>query len=316
MPLLITACSKLPFGTAEVELPAAGQTAAAEKIVIQDSVTVTGNIEPLKVRELGFSDNGRITAITVNEGDSVETGTILAKIDASSAEYNIEAMEYELEQMRFTESPRKIDLKEKELDSLRKALENKIIKAPFDGVIVEIKRREGEVNIAGGGDGYLVKIIDDSSLKASVVVDELDISRIRTGQKAIFSFDALPGETFIGRVSKIAHIGRLNDNGLPVVDVELIIDSPDPRIFIPYSFKVEILTTAPAEYIAVPEKSVLWEDDSTFINVADENGEPIKREVKIKEWKDGKTIVLDGIQEGETVLIRDTAVPEEGGLWM
>ncbi len=316
--ILLSGCDKLPFGNnnqqSGKELPE--QTVPVEKIVIQESVTVSGNIQPMHVRDLGFSTDGKIIELTVAEGDFVTERTLLAKIDASADEYNIEEMEYELEEMRFSESPRRIALKEKNLESLRETLKNKIITAPFDGVVVEIKHEEGEINIAGS-DGYLIKLIDDSKLKADVLVDELDIARIEVGQKAIFSFDAVPGETFTGRVAKIAHIGRLNENGLPVIDVELIIDNPDPRILIPYSFKVEILTTAPAEYLAVPDQAVIWENDKTFINIRSGDGQlPIKREVKIREWKDGKTIVLEGVSEGEPVLMNMMAdLQDEGLIW-
>jgi len=310
-------CSQHPFGNTEAKSDNVQETSRVEKLVIQESVTVTGNIAPLKTRKLGFSQNGKIIDIAVVEGDHVKSGTILARIDASSDEYNIEAMTFELEQIQFTESPRKIELKEKELQSLRDALNNKIITAPFSGVIVEINRKEGEINLATSGEGYIMKLIDDSSLMASVVVDELDIARIKIGQKAVFSFDAIPGETFLGRVSKIAHIGRLNTNGLPVVDVELIIDNPDPRIFIPYSFKVEIVTDAPAEFLVVSEKSVLWENDQTYVNLRESpNSSLIKREVKIREWKDGKTIILDGVQQGDIVLINPPEKPQEESLWM
>ncbi len=317
--VLLVGCSKLPFGKKEQAVGSfQSSTVTVEKMVIQESVTVSGNIQPMQVRELGFSSDGKITEVSVAEGDYVTEGTLLAKIDASSDVYNIEEMEYELEEMRFLESPRKIALKEKNLESLKETLKNKIITAPFDGVVVEIKHEEGEINIAGS-DGYLIKIIDDSSLKAEVVVDELDIARIEVGQKAIFSFDAISGETFIGRVAKIAHIGRLNENGLPVIDVELIIDDPDPRVLIPYSFKVEILTTAPAEYLTVPEQAVIWEDDKTFVNIMnkDSGQPPIKREVKIREWTDGKTIVLEGVNEGDSVMMNTMNGNLEGGLlWM
>ncbi|MDC7124322.1 MAG: HlyD family efflux transporter periplasmic adaptor subunit [Spirochaetales bacterium] len=318
--VLLVGCNKLPFGNkkeTQFEAPT-DLTVPVEAISIQESVTVSGNIEPIQERELGFSTDGKITAVPVAEGDFVLKGTLLAKIDASSDEYNIEEMEYELEEMSFSESPRKIALKKEKLESLRETLKNKIITAPFDGVVVEIKHEEGEINIASSSDSYLIKIIDDSSLKADVVVDELDIARIEIGQKAVFSFDAIPGEKFTGRVSKIAHIGRLNDNGLPVIDVELIIDKPDPRILIPYSFKVEILTTAASKYLAVPDQSVIWEDDKTYVNInTDDSPTPLRREVKIREWKDGKTIILDGLGEGDRVLLNKEDKPDEGlSIWM
>lgn len=314
--LIISGCSRLPFGKAAAETVTPEKTAFVEKQIIRESVTVTGNIEPLKSRELGFFNNGKITEINVSEGDKVVEGTTLARIDTSTDEYDIEAKEYELEQLRYSESPRMIALKEKELEALYKAMKNKVITAPFDGVIAQITKQVGEVNLTSSSVDYLVKFIDDSSLKASVVVDELDISRISLGQTGVFSFDAIPDETFKGRVSKIARIGRLNSNGLPVVDIELIIDNPDPRIFIPYSFKVEILTNEPVEFLVVPDAAVIWEDDVTYANVKPAAGdESLKMEIRIRQWKNGKTIILDGLVEGDEVVLNTTQAVEEDSLW-
>ncbi|MBI9107424.1 MAG: HlyD family efflux transporter periplasmic adaptor subunit [Spirochaetales bacterium] len=313
--LILSGCEKLPFGNKAENAVSPINTAMVERIIIQESVTVCSNIEPLKSRELGFFSDAKITEINAEEGDRVDEGTILARIDTSNDEYAIEAKEYELEQQRYSESPRKIALMEKELKALHTAMKNKIITAPFSGIVAEIKKQVGEVNLTSSGAGYLIKLIDDSSLKASVVVDELDIARIEVGQKGVFSFDAIPGETFEGRVSKVARIGRLNNNGLPVVDIELIIDEPDPRIFIPYSFKVEILTDEPAEFLVIPETAVIWEDDKVYANV--KSGEStVKREIKIKEWKNGKTIILGGLVEGEEVVLTSQIMGKEDSLWM
>ena len=210
-------CDKFPSGRRNVPSTKGfpEQTVPVEKVVIQESVTASGNIQPMQVRELGFSTDGKITAVSIAEGDFVTEGTILAKIDASADEYNIEEMEYELEEMRFSESPRRIALKERKLESLKETLKNKIISAPFDGVVVEIKHKEGEINITGS-DGYLIKIIDDSKLKADVLIDELDIARIRVGQKAVFSFDAVQGKNLWGGFPGSRISAALMKTGFPL----------------------------------------------------------------------------------------------------
>jgi len=281
-------------------------TTTVTRVSIQEQVTVSGNIGPVRSRNLGFSSTGKITAIDVSEGMKVSKGTILARIDTSSDEYAIEAKQYELEQSRYNEPPRKIKLIEKELNSLKKILENKVITAPFDGTIAKINQREGEIS-SGTAEGYFIYFIDRTKLKAKVVVDELDISRITIGQKVIFSFDAIPGEFFFGEVSKIANIGRISSRGLPVIDIETVITDPDPRIYIPFSFKAEILVEAPAEYIVMDERAVVWKDDEVFANLLDplDPKRTILRSIRIKPWKDGKVIILGGLKEGDETVLQD-----------
>ena len=143
-------------------------------------------------------------------------------------------------------------------------------------------------------------------------VDELDIARITLDQTVHFSFDAIPGETFAGRVSKIAHVGRINQRGLPVIDIEIIINDPDPRIIIPYSFKAEILVSAPAEYLVVDERAVVWRDDKVYVKLVDpkDPSRLLDRQVKIKPWKDGQTIILEGLSEGDQVWIEQNPMTD------
>ena len=291
--------------------------ATVKLVSIQEHVTVSGNIEPWRSRNLSFSSLEKITDIEVEEGDHVTKGTVLARIDTSREEYAIEEKEYEWETLRYTESPRRIQLMEKGIESLKADLETKVITAPFDGIIASINQREGEIAIESSKEP-LILFIDKSRLKASVMVDELDIARLSIGQMVHFFFDALPGETFEGKVSKIAIIGRLNQRGLPVTDVEIIIDDPDPRILIPYSFRAEILTSTPSDYLVLDEKAIIWRDDKIFVQLADpEDPENlIERNIRIKPWKDGRVIILEGLSEGDRVLMNTPPSADEISMGM
>ena len=287
-----------------------------KRVSIQDRVVVSGNIAAYKSRSLNFSSTEKITAIEVKEGDWVTKGRVLARVDTSTDEYSIEAKEYELETLRYTEPPRKIKLLEKELASLKKSLENKVIIAPFDGIVASISQREGEISQENSKDP-LILLIDKTKLKAMVVVDELDIARIALDQTVLFSFDALPGETFEGKVSKIAQIGKINQRGLPVIDIEIIIDDPDPRIVIPYSFKAEILVSIPADYLVVDEKAIIWRDDKVYVNLIDPEDPTrvLEREIKFKPWQDGQAIVLDGLDEGDHLRLESRPQNDAQELW-
>ena len=295
-------CTETRFRDVE---PETRSTTTVERISTRESVTVSGNIAAYRSRNLGFSSSERITSIDTAEGRWVPAGTILARVDASSAEFAVAAKEYELEQASFSESPRRIELLRRELDSLRAGLEERVITAPFDGVVAKINQREGEI---AGGERALLQFIDTAKLKASVVVDELDVARLRVGQEAVFSFDALPGEIFPGRVERVAPIGRLNQRGLPVIDVDIVIEDPDPRIIIPYSFQADIIVTDAADFLVLDERAVVWRDDAVFATLVDrENPDrTIERPIRIRPWRDGTVIVIAGLEEGDEVLMQQS----------
>ena len=292
--------------------PTSIETERVRLEMVDETVTVSGVIGPYRSRILGFPSTGRITSIDVQEGQWVAEGTPLARIDASAAEYEIASKEYELEQARYTESPRKIALIERELLSLRQQLRNQIIFAPFDGTVATITQREGEI-FRDSGDTGLITFIDETKLKADVVVDELDIARISVGQTVLFYFDSLPKEGFDGRVSRIAHIGRINEAGLPVGDVELVIDTPDSRIFIPSSFQATITTAQPTPRLVMSERAVVWRNDRVYawVSTGPNPTDGQEREIHITPWREGRVVVLDGVAEGDAVRLTERSYQGE-----
>ena len=311
VPALLFACS-VNTQPAVPETPET--TTTVEQITVRDRVTVTGNIAPYRQRNLGFSSNGRIAEIETAEGRRVSRGTPLARLETARVEYSIMAKRYELDSAVGTQAARKVALIQRELEVLEQELRDKYISAPFDGTVALINKREGEIAYVSN-ETSLIVFIDDSMLKAKVAVDELDIARIKIGQDVVFTFDALPDEEFTGTVSKIAQMGRINKKGLPVVDVELLIENPDPRIIIPYSFKAEIIVTDPVEYTVMDEKAVIWRDDKVYATVKDPaNPESnTERPIRIRPWRNGKVIILEGLTVGETVVIPKAAVePDQG----
>lgn len=290
------------------------QVATVERMSFRERVEVSGNIGPYRMRNLSFPSPGKISAIYVEEGDWVQKGSVMASLDTSADQYKIDEMNYQLETARYSESPRKIALMERELESLQNRLNEKTIVAPFDGLVAEINQREGEIS-SDSADTPLIRFIDKSKLKAEVFVDELDIARIQSGQTVIFRFDALKGESFEGRVESVASIGRINNQGLPVLEVHLLIDDPDPSIFIPYSFQAEILVSEAQDYLVVDKQACQWRDDKVFVRIQDRESEQGFREqaIQVRPWRDGKMIILDGLSEGDVLALytgQSQSVPE------
>ena len=128
-----------------------------------------------------------------------------------------------------------VSLAQQSLALARKALQEGTIVAPFDGTVYNVGLKEGEflspVTFAGTP---VVKIIDLRHLKLTVSVDELDIARVRTGQKVRISVDALPETELEGRITFISlvpgePVGVVlfeDDDEVESYDVKIDIDVP------------------------------------------------------------------------------------------
>lgn len=90
-------------------------------------------------------------------------------------------------------------------------------RAPIDGVVTYIAVRKGENMVPGienSSGSYMMTISDMSVVTSEVMVDETDIINIRVNQPATITVDALPGQTFTGRVTEVGNQAVLRSSGL------------------------------------------------------------------------------------------------------
>jgi HlyD family secretion protein len=93
------------------------------------------------------------------------------------------------------------------VEAARVTLEKTVLKAPFDGVIADVTTEVGEW-ITPSPPGLpippVIEILDTSGIYVSAPLDEVDVAKVRTGLPVRITFDAYPGRTFAGRVTRVA----------------------------------------------------------------------------------------------------------------
>ncbi|HTQ37911.1 MAG TPA: efflux RND transporter periplasmic adaptor subunit [Pirellulales bacterium] len=148
-------------------------------------------------------------------------------LDVKSAKSKLEAAQAQVQSDMATLEKCKTDL------TVAKAnLELCRITSPIDGVIIDSHIKLGQSVKPGGDPPALLTMIDDSKVSIWASVNEADVGNVKVGMPAQFSFDALPGKTFSGRVSQI----RLNAAALQnqvVYTVVIPVDQKDPQ-WLPY----------------------------------------------------------------------------------
>jgi len=90
-------------------------------------------------------------------------------------------------------------------------------RAPIDGIVTYIAVRKGENMVPGienSSGSYMMTISDMSVVTSEVMVDETDIINIRVGQAATITVDALPGQSFSGKVTEVGNQAVLRSSGL------------------------------------------------------------------------------------------------------
>jgi len=175
------------------------------------------------------------------------------------------------------------------------------LRAPISGIIASVSTQEGETVAVGLSAPTFVTIIDLDRLQVETYVDEVDIGKIKVGQKATFTVEAFPSIDIEGEVVGIYPKALLKEN---VVFYNVVINSTklsSAALRPEMTANVSIILESREDVLLVPAKSVKKSGGANFVYVL-EKGKPVRREVRVG-WKQGQFIeIIEGLKEGDEVL--------------
>jgi HlyD family secretion protein len=194
-------------------------------------------------------------------------------------------------------------------NDMEKVINNFIIKAPASGMVVYKREWNGEKRTVGTEintwDLTVATLPDLSSMISKTYVNEIDISRIKVGQKVRIGVDAFPEKKFTGVVTEVANIGeQLPNTDSKVFEVVIKVNESDPIIKPSMTTSNSIIIKTYDSVLYVPLETVHTEDSLTF--VYKKNG--IKQVVVLDEANENEIIVEAGLKEGEKIML---SVPDE-----
>jgi RND family efflux transporter MFP subunit len=206
---------------------------------------------------------------------------------------------------------------ELELKEAEQALDKLTLKAPIDGLVVykEIWKGGNMEKVQVGDTPWpgmpVIGIPDLSVMQAKVTVNEVDISKIEKGQNAIITVDALEGQSYYGKISRVASLARREEaTNMKVFDVEVTIDSTDGRLRPGMTCDCLIITGRITDALSIPLQAVFQDEDKTIVYKAGSRA-PRMQEVVVGDKSSNYIIVQEGLEEGDRVCLRDPTVPLE-----
>jgi HlyD family secretion protein len=267
--------------------------APVERRDLEIRAEATGQIEPLRVVEVKSRVAGELKRITVETGDKVRMGELIAEIDPRDVRNAFEqaAADLEvaragvstttaqrkrienlagagvlstqdLENVQLTETNARAQLLKAETN-LRLAREKTgdvTIRSPISGTVIEKAAEQGQIiasasgNVSGGT--TLVKMADLGTVRARALVDEIDIGRIVPGQPAAVTVEAYPGRTFRGTVTKIEPQAVVEQN-VTMFPVLILLDNPEGLLKPGMNAEVSIDIASRENVVAVPNGAVV-----------------------------------------------------------
>jgi HlyD family secretion protein len=182
-------------------------------------------------------------------------------------------------------------------------LEKTVLRAPFDGVIAEIAIEVGEWTTPSPPAlpvPSVVDVLDPQAIYVSAPMDETDSARVRAALAARVTADSHPGESFTGRVIRVAPYVLDVEAQNRTVEIEVELDDPAvAATLLPgTSADVEVILAAREDVLRVPTAALLASGAVLVV----EDGELVERPVRtgLRNWD--TTEIQDGLREGEWVV--------------
>jgi HlyD family secretion protein len=195
---------------------------------------------------------------------------------------------------------------ENKVNDIKKGMENFQAKADRDGVVIYKSKWNGEKYRVGenvwSGQSIL-EIPDLNTIIAEAFVPEVDMGKIKAGQRVEITIDAFPDKTYWGQVKSAGALIRPKAWDIPnkILEVQIALDKLDVSIMRPaMSVKTRIETSSIEDCLAVPLKAVRTTAEGSLVKLMTEQGwrEQI---VRLGESNGVEVVIVDGLKAGNRI---------------
>ncbi|RIJ47217.1 HlyD family efflux transporter periplasmic adaptor subunit [Maribellus luteus] len=146
-----------------------------------------------------------------------------------------------------------------------------------------------------------------NTLISTTYINEIDISRIKAGQKVAIGIDAFPEKMLEGEVSSIANVGQLLPRSdAKVFEVKIKVIGDDEELKPSMTTSNVIQTGYAEEAVFVPLESVFTNDSLSYVYLSEKDGRKIQKQVvETGIQNENFVVALQGVKEGDRVLLSE-----------
>ena len=332
--LFITSC-----GSDEVEQTREPAVRPAKLITLSPTSDVQTSRYPAVVSaaqfsELSFPVGGQIEELAVTEGQEIEKGDLIArldqrdfqsKVDSARSQFRNSEEEYQRAErlakedaiarsvLEQRESQR--DIAKAQLDTAEKALEDTVLRAPFAGAVAEVPVRVRD-NISAGqlvaglmGSGAREVTID---VPARVIAESLEVE----DRGSFVILEAAP-DSRIPATYQEANL--LADTASQTYAVTFSFEPPPNLVILPgMNATVELSSarrseTTETQRISAPLSAIVSDGDSKYVWVVDQDSMTVsRREITVADGIGEYAVVTEGLAAGDTIVTAGASFLAEG----
>ena len=307
--------------------PVPVEVVAVSKGVISRDVLASGVASGIRESYVVSETQGKIERVNFALGQWVKKGRILVEINstiqyaafeqakraASAAKLNLDVTkklfdEGSASEAEMTNAQSQATGAIAQLESAQKAYEDCKIIAPISGYIAQKELTIEKGNVLAGGK-LVARIVDITSLKATVSVGEMEVGILKKGMSAEIKVPAVGNKTFTGKVAAIA-AGSDPATGSYPVEITWR-NTPKREIKSGMSVKVVIETNDVDSVITIPLKAIIEKDRKDAVLVAFEDKVAV-RFVTVGRIHGNNAEITEGIEVGNVILTSGMTVLSRG----
>ena len=310
--VLAVSCGNSKGNKAEVAVVETDPTVAVTQVSVREvpqDETYTSTIQAYVKNNIAPQAAGRISRILVDVGDNVKKGQVVAEMDQTQlAQIELQLKNNEVEYNRLKELYEVGGLSKSDLDAVEMAYnvsrtqynnlkENATLVSPINGVITARNYDAGDM-YAMSAPIYTVEQI--VPVKLLVGISETDYTKVKKGDNVEITADALPGQTFNGKVKKIY---PTVDPATRTFTVEVVIDNNNSALR-PGMFARAKVNFGVNNSVVIPDVAVVKQQGSgeRFVYVLNEDGTVTYQKVLLGRRMGTEYEVLEGISDGAKVV--------------
>jgi len=236
-----------------------------------------------------------------------------AEIDLQKSQRNYEQavqnykLKYSKAKATIGEITASYDQSKRKYETLMQVLGEFTIKAPKTGMLIYKRDWDGKKQGVGATvnawNNVVATLPNLSKMISKTYINEIDISKVKIGQKVEIGVDAFPEKKFTGEVTEVANIGeQMRGSNAKVFEVKILVHEFDSILRPAMTTKNTIITAVVPNVIFVPIESVHTSDTITYVFKSD-GSQIIKQQVKAGLSNENEIIITKGLTEKDKVYL-------------
>jgi len=291
-------------------------------------INANGTVEAVQEAFISPETNGQITRIYVEEGERVKEGELMAKLNTSVIESNIEEVKTNLElaretfqkqkrlwedsvgsEMQYLEAKNRKETLENRLETLQEQLDMSEIRAPFDGIVEEISQKVGELGTPGI---QLLHLVNLQKLKVEAELAEQYMAYVNEGDLINIRFPAYPDMV---KTVPITRKGSVIDKESRTFAIEARINNYDEKLKPNQISIVNVRDYMNDSSLVVPANVIKQDMQGDYVYILqDKQNVKVAHKVYVTTGRsyNNETMVQEGLDVGQEVITSGYTQVSEG----